>query len=226
VARAAFDRLQRIPPGSDLQLQWALTAIGAARQPEDLDWVAGLLDGRTRLDGLIVDFAVRWAAVTALATVGAAGPEVIADELERDPTDMGRRAAAAARAARPMPAAKAEAWEAVANGRGSLATKRAIADGFHRPDQESLLSEYVQPYADALLPFWESHDIDEALMFVRSMYPMTIVTPEVVALTDEWLERDLPGPMRRSLLESQDEIKRALRTREFDASPLPTRGEG
>jgi len=217
VARAAFDRLQRIPPGSDLQLHWALTAIDAARRPADLDWAAGLLDGRTRLDGLTVDFAVRWAAVTALATVGVARPEVIADELERDPTDIGRRAAAAARAARPVPDAKAEAWETVVHGRVSLAAKRAIADGFHRPDQESLLAEYVQPYFDTLLPFWESHDIDEALMFVRWMYPTTIVTPEVVALTDRWLARDLPGPMRRSLLESQDETKRALRTREFDA---------
>jgi aminopeptidase N len=226
VARAAFDRLQRIPPGSDLQLHWTYTFIDAARRPADLDWVAGLLDGRTRLDGLTVDFAVRWAAVTALATVGAAGPEVIADELERDPTDIGRRAAAAARAARPMPEAKAEAWEVVAHGRVSLATKRAIAGGFHRPDQESLLAEYVQPYFDTLLPFWESHDIDEALMYVSSMYPTTIVTPEVVALTDQWLARDLPGPMRRSLLESQDETKRAVRTREFDKSPLPSGGEG
>jgi aminopeptidase N len=217
MARAAFDHLQRIRPGSDLQLHWTYAFIDAARRPADLDWVAGLLDGRTRLDGMTVDFAVRWAAVTALATAGAAGQEVIADELERDPTDMGRRAAAAARAARPLPEAKAEVWEAVANGRVSLATKRALADGFHRPDQESLLAEYVQPYFDTLLPFWESHDIDEALMFVRWMYPMTVITPEVVALTDKWLARDLPGPMKRSLLESQDGTRRALRTRAFDS---------
>ena len=221
VARTAFDRLQQTPPGTDLQLHWTLSFIDAARLPADLDWVAGLLDGRTRLEGLAVDFAVRWAAVTALATAGAAGPEVIADELERDPTDMGRRAAATARAARPVPEAKAEAWEAVTNGRASLATKRAIADGFHRSDQESLLAEYVQPYFDTLLPFWESHDIDEALMFVKWMYPMTIITPDVVTLTDQWLARDLPGPARRSLLESQDETERALRTRAFDQRGRP-----
>src|SRR4029077_1398839 len=80
MARAAFDRLQRIAAGSDLQLHWAYAFIDAARRPADLDWVSGLLDGRTRLDGLTVDFAVRWAAVTALAAAGAAGPEVIADE--------------------------------------------------------------------------------------------------------------------------------------------------
>jgi len=217
VARRAFDRLQLVAPGSDLQLHWALTFIDSARRPADLDWVAGLLDGRTRLEGLAVDFTIRWAAVTALATVGAAGPEVLGDELERDPTDIGRRAAAAARAARPVPAAKAEAWEAVTNGRVSLATKKAIAEGFHRPDQESLLAEYVQPYFDTLLPFWGSHDIDEALVFTKLYYPATIVTPEVVALVDRWLERDLPGPVRRSLLESQDGTKRALRTRAFDS---------
>jgi len=48
------------------------------------------------------------------------------------------------------------------------------------------------------------------------MYPATIVTPEVVKLTDDYLEGDLPGPLRRSLLESQDGIKRALRTRALD----------
>jgi hypothetical protein len=55
---------------------------------------------------------------------------------------------------------------------------------------------------------------------------MTIVTPEVVTLTDKWLARGLPGPMKRSLLESQDDTKRALRTQAFDNSPLPASGEG
>jgi aminopeptidase N len=128
----------------------------------------------------------------------------------------------AARAARPVPEAKAEAWDAVTNGRVSLATKRAIADGFHRPDQESLLEAYVQPYFDTLLPFWQSHDIDESLTFVKLLYPLMIVTPDVVGLVDRFLERDIPGPIRRSLLESQDGTKREVRTRALDSSrPSP-----
>ena len=214
LARVAFEHLSQVPPGSDLQLHWTLAFVDAARKPADVAWVAGLLDGRTKPVGLTVDFAVRWAAVNALATIGAAAPEVIADELERDPTDIGRREAAAASAARPTREAKEQAWEAITtDDRLTLATKRAIASGFHRPDQELLLEAYVQPYFGTLLPFWESHDIDEALMFVRSMYPMTIVTPEVVHLVDQYLQRDLPGPMRRALLEAQDGTRRALRTR-------------
>jgi aminopeptidase N len=216
LAQRAKERMTRAAPASDLQLLWATAFISAARQREDVAWVKGLLDGSTKLDGLNVDFGVRWSAINALATIGEADEDVIAAELLRDPTDLGRRAAASARAARPVAEAKAEAWAAVTGEGLSLAMKRAIASGFHRADQVELLSAYVEPFFDSLLPIWESEVIEEALQFVKSMYPDAVVTHEVVDLTDKWLKKDLPGPMRRSLLESQDDLKRALRARAFN----------
>ncbi len=218
VAQGARQRLSRLAPAGDLQLLWTSALINSARQADDLAWVRGLLDGSTRLEGLQVDFAVRWSAVNALATIGASGEELIAAELERDPTDQGRRAAASARAAQPLAEAKAEAWKAVTGDDLSLAVKRAIAAGFHRADQEDLLSAYVQPYFDSLLPIWEAKVIEDALQFAKSMYPMTFVRQNVVDLTNAWLARVLPGPMRRSLLESQDGVRRALLARAFNAS--------
>jgi aminopeptidase N len=217
VAQGAKQRISRIAPSSDLQLLWTNAFIGSARQPDDVAWVQGLLDGSTKLDGLNVDFAVRWNAVNAMATIGNAGEELIAAELQREPTDQGRRAAASARAARPLAEAKAEAWEAVAGDEDSLATKRSIASGFHRVDQDELLSAFVQRYFDSLLPIWGAKVIEEALAFVKWMYPGMVVTQEVVDLTDAWLAKELPGPVRRSLLESQDELKRALRGRAFNS---------
>ena len=101
----------------------------------------------------------------------------------------------------------------------SMAMKRAVASGFHRADQEQLLGAYVQLYFDNLLPIWESWVIEEALGFIGSMYPHMVVTKAVVDLTDKGLARKegVPGPLRRSLLESQDDLKRALRAREFNA---------
>ena len=218
VAHGARQRLARIAPASDLQLLWTLALISHARQPYDVAWVQGLLDGSTKLDGLEVDFAIRWSAVNALATIGVAGEELIAAELHRDPTDQGRRAAASARAARPVAEAKAEAWAGVTGDDLSLATKRALAAGFHRADQEELLSAYVQQYFDSLLPIWESKVIEEALEVVKSMYPETVVTQELIDVTDAWLAREVPGPIRRSLLESQDGTKRMLRGRTFNRS--------
>jgi aminopeptidase N len=205
--------------GSDRQLLWTKSFIDAARRPEDVEWVRGLMDGSTVLEGLKVDFAIRWSALTALARIGAVGAGEIAAELSQDPTEEGRRAAVAARAARPLAEAKEEAWSAVTNGdEVSLAMKRAFAAGFHGPDQEALLQPYVERFFDQLLPVWDSHDIDEGLMFVRAMYPSTIVREDVIELVEEVLSGELPGPVRRALMEAQDGTARELRARRFDAS--------
>ena len=205
-------------PGTDLQLLWTNAFIGAAREPGDIAWVRGLLDGSTKLDGLQVDFAVRWSVVNALATIGEPVDAMIDAELERDPTDQGQRAAAAAKAARPTEQAKAEAWAAVTSHGPSLAMKRAIASGFHLADQYELLSAYVQAYFDCVMPIWEGFVIEEALGFIGSMYPQVVITRDVVTGTDKFLAMNVPGPIKRSLLESQDDTKRALTAREFNSA--------
>ena len=218
IAKGAKERMGRMAPGTDLQLLWASAFIGMAREPEDVTWVRGLLDGTTKLDGLQVDYAVRWSAVNALATNGESVDALIDAELEADPTDQGQRAAAAAQAARPTKEAKAQAWAAVTSHGPSLAMKRAIASGFHRADQEELLSAYVKPYFDGVMSSWEGFVIEEALGFIGSMYPHTVITQDVVTATDKFLAKDVPGPIKRSLLESQDDTKRALIARKFNAS--------
>ena len=218
IAKGAQERLHRVAAGSDLQLLWTSAFIGAARKPADVAWVRGLLDGTTKLDGLEVDFGVRWSVINALATIGEGGETLIDAELEREPTDQGQRAAASARAARPLAEAKADAWAAVTSRGPSLAMKRAMASGFHRADQEDLLSAYAQTYFDSVLSIWNEFVIEEALGFIGSMYPHLVITRTVVDLTDDWLAHtpEVPGPIRRSLLESQDDLKRALRARAFN----------
>ena len=220
VAKGAKEHLGRVAAGTDLQLLWVSAFIGTARERGDIAWVRGLLDGTTKLDGLQVDFAVRWSAVNALATIGWVGEEQIDAELGRDPTDQGQRAAASAKAARPSPESKLRAWMDVTIKGPSLAMKRAITSGFHRADQEDLLSDYVQTYFDKVMPIWEEFVIEEALGFIGSMYPQMVVTQEVVDLTDKWLTQngEVPGPIKRSLLESQDDLKRALKARTFNST--------
>ena len=218
VAKGAQQRMSRVAPGTDLQLLWASAFIGTVREPQDVKWMRGLLVGTTKLEGLQVDFAVRWSVVNALATIGEAVDALIDAELELDPTDQGHRAAAAAQAARPTKEAKAQAWAAVTSHGPSLAMKRAIASGFHRGDQEELLGPYVQPYFEQVMPTWEDFVIEEALGFIGSMYPQTVITQDVVDKTDKFLAKKVAGPIKRSLLESQDDIKRALKARKFNAT--------
>ncbi|HEV2027854.1 MAG TPA: aminopeptidase N [Candidatus Dormibacteraeota bacterium] len=219
LARASKEHMSRSQPGSDVQLLWANTFINTARTLADVGWVLSLLDGTTSPEGLVVDFEIRWRAVTALATIGAADEELIALELERDPTDEGRRRAAGARAALPLMSAKQRAWEAaVDGGTPSLQMKRAIAGAFHHVDQQELLKAFVKPFFDSLLPVWVANDSEVAISIVEWMYPRAVITQEVVDETDGALAKDLPGPIRRALLESQDAIRRALQAQAFDGS--------
>ncbi len=219
LAAASRTHVESSSPGGDIQLLWTMALIRAARDPADLRWVQGLLDGTTSPDGLAVDFQVRWAAVNALAAIGLADDELIARELERDPSDHGRRQAAAARAAQPRAAAKQWAWQQVVDGEApSFATKRAISGGFHQVDQQELLSAYVHPFFESLLKVWEANTGEEATSIARLIYPHDVITQEVVDATDKALTQVLPGPLRRTLLESQDGIKRALKAQAFDSA--------
>ena len=78
----------------------------------------------------------------------------------------------------------------------------------------------MQPYFDKLLPIWESWVIEEALGFIGSMYPEMVVTQELSPsqTVGSRATREVPGPVRRALLESQDDLKRALRARAFNES--------
>jgi aminopeptidase N len=218
-ARAARARMEGAEPGSDVQLLWANALIGAARSEPDIQWLRGLIDGATKVAGLAVDFEVRWKVVNTLVTIGAAAEELIRAEVEREPTDEGQKTAASARAARPHAMAKAAAWEAVVSDESlSVAMKQAIAGGFHRVDQMELLKAFVTPYFDSLDTIWARYDSEAAIRIVGWMYPRAVITKGVVDATDAALVRDLPGPVRRSLLESQDAIKRALRAQAFDSA--------
>ncbi len=219
---AAFARhaLERAEPGGDFQLAWARAFIASARSEDHVGVVRELLEGTITYPGLQVDTDLRWSMVRSLTGTGAAGEEMIAAELERDPTDQGQRHAAAARAGRPSPEAKAQAWSLITEDSSlSLALMRAIMGGFHHPDQRDLLEPYAARYFHALDPVWRQRSIEVALAVARAMYPRLVIGDEVVQMTTEALDSDsTPGPIRRILLEERDEIRRALRARALDAS--------
>jgi aminopeptidase N len=220
LAELALGGTQDAAPGSDHQLAWARAFIGAARSPDHLALARGLLDGDVPFDGLVVDTELRWAIVRSLAAAGAIGEDVIDAEAERDPSDRGARHAVAARAARPDPAAKEEAWRMVVTDTSlPLAMTAEIMGTFQQFDQEHLLEPFVERYFGAIPQVWESRDLPDALAFVERMYPRLIVTEDTIERTDRYLERDdVPSPVRRLMLEGRDGVRRALRARRVDAA--------
>ena len=125
-----------------------------ATSPEDLEFLAGLLDGTAALDGLAVDTELRWALLRRLVSRGVRGEDAIDAELSRDATDAGERQAAGCRAAIPTLTAKRETWETLTDGKLTIAMFRATIIGFADPDQPALVQPYRPEFFAALGQVW------------------------------------------------------------------------
>jgi len=212
------DLLRHAEPASDRQLAYAQALIGVATSPGDLALLAGLLDGSVTVPGLAVDTDLRWQLLYRLVSRGSAGPAEIDAELARDATDAGARHAAACRAAIPDPAAKEEAWAQITSGTLPNATFRATLNGFTDPDADELLDPYAEPYFDVVAGIWRDWSSDMAQYFTQYAYPSWKITPEAIALADDYIARTSPPPsLRRLLTEGRDDVARALRCRQRDA---------
>lgn len=217
---ATLAHLRAARPGSDHQLAWARAFAATARTPQQLDLLVALLEGREAIEGLVVDTELRWAFVERLAATGVYDETEIAGELERDRTAAGERHAATARAARPTPEAKAEAWASVVESDElPNAVQEAVIGGFVQTDQRELLAPYAEKYFAAVKGVWESRSHEMAQQVAVGLYPALQVSRETLDATDAWLDSAAPSPaLRRLVMESRSGVERALKARAADAA--------
>jgi aminopeptidase N len=219
LATAAVRLLRAAEPGSDHQLAWAQLLGWTATSGEQLDLLAGLLDGTAEVPGLAVDTELRWTLLGRLAATGRAGDAEIDAELERDATDAGARHAAACRAAVPDAEHKAAAWALLAESEElGVESLSEIAQGFSEPEHAHLLAPYEQRYFDVLPGIWSSRSEFFRVPLGSVLFPQTAASAELIERIDAFLaaqERD-PG-LARLLAERRDTVERALRSRALPA---------
>ncbi|MFH8595705.1 aminopeptidase N [Streptomyces rimosus] len=215
---ATLEQLRAAAPGSDHQLAWARAFAVAARTDAQLDLLQGLLDGSQEIPGLAVDTELRWALVERLAATGRADEKAIEAELQRDRTSAGERHAAAARASRPTPEAKAEAWASVVESdKLPNAVQEAVIGGFVQTDQRDLLAPYTEKYFAAVKRVWDSRSHEMAQQIAIGLYPALQVSQETLDATDTWLaSADPSAALRRLVSESRSGIERALKAQRAD----------
>ncbi|MFE6825915.1 aminopeptidase N [Streptomyces sp. NPDC057690] len=216
---ATLAHLRSSAAGSDHQLAWARAFAATARTPEQIDLLESLLDGGQTIEGLAVDTELRWAFVQRLVAVGTFDEADIAAEYERDKTAAGERHAATARAARPTPEAKAEAWASVVDSDElPNAVQEAVIGGFVQTDQRELLAPYTDRYFEVVKSIWDSRSHEIAQQIAVGLYPAVQVSRETLAKTDAWLASAEPNAaLRRLVSEARAGVERALKAQAADA---------
>jgi len=222
LADGLLSLLRAAVPGSDSQLQLTRAFASAAASDAQLAIVRAVLDGTEQLDGLTIDTDLRWHLLHQLVAAGKADELEVDRELDADDTATGRRQAAAALAARPDAAAKAEAWAAAVTGDElPNAIQTAMIGGFSQSGQLDLLRPYVAPYFDALTSVWEERTNETAQNIVIGLFPTLLAEQATVDAADTWLQahQDAAPALRRLVGESRDGVARALRAQARDARP-------
>lgn len=212
--------MEAAPAGSDHQLAFARGFIATAIDPSDVRVVRSLFAGDTELDRLVVDDELRWSMLGRLVILGEAGDGEIDAELARDNTATGIRHAQLVRAARPTAEAKAQAWDTALNDE-SLANHllAATIGGIMIAEQRELLRPHVGQYFDAIPSTWQRRTPEMAQQIVSGLYPILLVEPATITLTEDFLHDhpDLPTGAKRLVAEALDGVMRAMRCQERDS---------
>ena len=204
--------------GSDKQLQLVRAVAAHAVTGEQLDVVAGFLEGTSALEGLDVDQDLRWDLLTGLVAAGRFGEEWIHAEEDRDRTTTGRERAAESRAAIPTPEAKEATWRALVDDASmpnetQVRVLRGLTSVERRPD---LLVPFVSEYVEAIDSLWSSrtfHMAENLLTGLWSCATVGLGGADPAAALEGWLEShaQAPAALRRIVRENLDDTRRVAR---------------
>jgi aminopeptidase N len=205
--------------GSDLQLALAKAYPNAAQDERGADRLAGWLTGAGVPDGVAIDPELRWSAVLNLARLGRLDEAAIDAEADRDRTVTGAEQAAAAKAARPTAAAKAEAWRlAVESDDVPNGTQRAITLAFWQRGQDAVLQPYVERYLSTAEEIsrgdggWATRGYALRENALRYLFPVPEQLAPFIERLDHWLaSTTLVDSVRRPVVEGRDNAARSLR---------------
>jgi aminopeptidase N len=214
LAGAAAQLLGSAGPGSDHQLAWIQLLAWTATADDQLDLIAALLAGSTAIPGLLVDAELRWSLLQRMAATGRADDAGIDAQLAADPSDAGRRNAAACRAAIPDAAHKEAAWQLLTGGQAGPETLSAVARGFIQPEHGDLLACYAGRYLATIEDIWASSSGHQRVQLGALLFPYPAASPELLTMIEQFLTAAPRDPaLARMLRDHQDTTQRALRSR-------------
>ena len=210
---AASARAADAEPGSGVQLAAFRAAVASAVDPVGLrDW----LRGADLPEQVELDLDLRWRILVRLASLGAVERAELDEWLERERTTQAAVDHVQALAAIPDAQAKAFAWSHFTGERqASNYEIEAAGRGMWRRGQEDVTREYVERYFAELPGTVEVRSGWVLADAARDFFPRLSVDRATVELARSLAGDDrLDASLGRALVDSTDELERALRVRE------------
>ena len=221
IASGLISLAEQAEPGSDSQLQFTKYVPQFARTTAQLDWMEALLTGKSQLKGLTIDQDVRWELLTGLVIGGRYSAAEIDAELARDNTANGQKFAAAARAAIPTAAGKAEAWRLLTETEDySNTLVNAASLAFGRTNDVSLLEPYMDKYLANAERLWDERSYHIAAYLLNNLYPIQLANQQLADKTRALIDSPafLAKPaLRRILVEGLAGLERGLKAQQVDS---------
>ncbi|MDO5064075.1 MAG: aminopeptidase N [Actinomyces bowdenii] len=222
-AQGLLDLARAARPGSDKQLQLVRAVAAHATTPDQLEAVAGILEGTAVLEGLAVDQDLRWELLIGLVAAGRYGQEQIEAEAGRDVTTTGRERAAEARASIPTPQAKEATWrELVDNASMPNETQVRVLRGLTNVGRSpELLVPYIAEYVREAEGIWESrtfHMAENLLSGLWSSATVGLEGADPIGALRAWLaeHEQAPAALRRTVRENLDAAERTARAQQAE----------
>jgi aminopeptidase N len=194
------------------QAEWLIARFATADQAAEARTL--LEAAAAKMPGLTLEPEPRWAALLRLAAAGQANDARIDAALAADPSDAGRRSAAACRAAIPDAAHKEAAWRLLTGDGAGPETVTAVADGFMRPEHAGLLAPYAERYLSEMPGLWRARDGHMRVRLASALFPYPAVTAEFLTRMDEFINAGAADPgLARVVRDHRDTAERVLRAR-------------
>ncbi len=181
----------------------------------DVAELRGWLDGTGVPPGIEMDDDTSWRIRYRLSVLGEISEAEIETAFQSEPSAQAEQLAMKARAARPDPEAKRDAWEAIMRD-PTLSNYQlwSLSEGFWQPEQLELTAPYVERFF-AEMPDAAKLRGDLALdVLLRTFYPRYAASEQTLQLAAGLVaQEDISLPLRRRVADFTDDLRRVVNAR-------------
>jgi aminopeptidase N len=210
LAELCREVLAAAPPGDPRRLIAFRALIGCtAEGAEPRSWIAD----RDVPAGITLDSELTWLMRYRLAQLGELSEEDIRAAYQADRGPQGEQFLAKCLAARPDPAAKRTAWQAItADAELSYFKVWALAEGFWQPGQTDLTAPYVERFFADLPGIDRLRGGQVTSLVTEHLYPRYAARPATAGRAEALLDAgELSVPVRRKVVDCTDDLRHVIR---------------